>query len=33
MQFEKTFIAPLSFILESIGWDIEKKASLEAFFG
>ncbi len=33
IQFEKTFIAPLSFILESIGWDVEKKASLEAFFG
>ena len=33
VQFEKTFITPLSFILESIGWDVEKKASLEAFFG
>jgi len=33
IQFEKTFITPLNFILESIGWEVEKKASLEAFFG
>ena len=33
IQFEKTFITPLSFILESIGWEVEHKASLEAFFG
>ena len=33
IMFEKTFITPLSFILESRGWDVEKKASWEAFFG
>jgi DNA polymerase elongation subunit (family B) len=31
-QFEKTFIDPINFILNSIGWHYEKQASLESFF-
>ena len=33
MQFEKAFLDPLSFISQSIGWQLEKVASLEDFFG
>ena len=31
-QFDKTFIKPLKAILDIIGWQIEKTASLESFF-
>jgi hypothetical protein len=32
-QFQKTFLAPMEFILETINWNAEEQASLESFFG
>jgi DNA polymerase elongation subunit (family B) len=31
-QFSKSFVEPLRIILDSIGWSVEKSASLESFF-
>jgi len=32
-QFDKAFIEPIKVILDCMGWSIEKKTSLESFFG
>lgn len=33
LQFEKTFINPMSGMLNAIGWDVEPQSDLSAFFG
>ena len=32
-QFDKSFVEPMKIILNAIGWSVEKKISLESFFG
>ena len=32
LQFSKSFLEPLRNVVETIGWQVEKKGTLEAFF-
>ena len=32
LQFTKSFVEPVKAILDSIGWSVEKTATLESFF-
>lgn len=32
MQFEKSFLEPIKTIVEAIGWEVEKRATLDSFF-
>lgn len=33
LQFERAFLAPIETLVKAIGWDTEKRATLEDFFG